>query len=72
MSIEYKGYNIQVNAEQDAVTKQWNGRYRILDQDGIVTYESFADPINNEDRTDNEGNASSLAEKAARTWIDQQ
>lgn len=66
MSIEYKGYNIQVNAEQDDVTKQWNGRYRILGQDGIVTYESFADPVNDED------NASALAEEAARFWIDQQ
>lgn len=32
MSIEYKGYNIQVNADQDAVTKQWNGRCRILER----------------------------------------
>lgn len=66
MSIEYKGYNVQVNAEQDDVTKQWNGRYRILGQDGIVTYESFVDPVDNED------NASALAEEAARIWIDQQ
>ena len=66
MSTEYKGYNFIVNAEQDEVTKQWNGRYRILDQDGIVVYESFADPV------DNEYKASSLAEEEARAWIDQQ
>ena len=71
MSIEYKGYNFQVSAEQDAVTKQWNGRYRVLGQDGIVTYESFADPVS-EANEDNEENASALADKAARTWIDQQ
>lgn len=66
MSTEYKGYNFIVNAEQDEVTKQWNGRYRILDPDGIVVYESFADPV------DNEYKASSLAEEEARAWIDQQ
>ncbi|SFE12804.1 hypothetical protein [Nitrosomonas sp. Nm166] len=66
MSTEYKGYNFIVNSEQDEVTKQWNGRYRILDQDGIVVYESFVDPVDNEDK------ASSLADKAARVWIDKQ
>jgi len=66
MDQEYKGYTILVNAEHDDITKDWNGRYRIMNSEGIVAYESFSDPQKSEDI------AKTAAEKAARSWVDQQ
>ena len=36
MNDEYKGYRITAWAERDDTTGLWNGRYRILDQQGTV------------------------------------
>ena len=50
--VKYKGYGILASAEYDDSLNLWNGRYRILDQDGIVVYESFTTPLDEErDRT---------------------
>lgn len=63
-NIEYKGYNIVASAEHDDTTGLWNGRYRILDNDGIVVYESFATPVAEESK------APETANTEARAWID--
>jgi hypothetical protein len=63
-NIEYEGYNIVASAEQDDTTGLWNGRYRILDNEGIVVYESFATPV------DEESKALEAADTEARAWID--
>jgi hypothetical protein len=61
---DYKGYKIVASAEHDDTTGPWNGRYRILDNDGIVVYESFATPL------DDESKALEAANTEARAWID--
>jgi hypothetical protein len=63
-NIEYKGYNIVASAEHDDTNGLWNGRYRILDNDGIVVYESFATPV------DEESKALEAADIESRAWID--
>ena len=64
MNADYKGYRIVTSAEHDDSTGLWNGRYRILDSNGIVTYESFTTPLNEE------GKAQEAANEEARAWID--
>ncbi len=63
-NIDYKGYKIVASAEQDDTTGLWNGRYRILDNGGIVVYESFVTALNEE------GKAQKAANAEARAWID--
>lgn len=63
-SVDYKGYRIVASAEHDDTTGLWNGRYRILDNDGIVVYESFATPLSEESE------AQEAANVEARAWID--
>jgi hypothetical protein len=63
-NIEYKGYNIVASGEHDDTTGLWNGRYRILDNNGIVVYESFATPVEEESK------ALEAADTEARAWID--
>jgi hypothetical protein len=63
-NVDYKGYRIAASAEHDDTTGLWNGRYRILDNDGIVVYESFATPL------DEESKALEAAQAEARAWID--
>jgi hypothetical protein len=63
-NIEYKGYNIVASAEHDDTTGLWNGRYRILDSDGVVAYESFATPVEEESK------ALEAADIEAKAWID--
>ncbi len=62
--VKYKGYGILTSAEYDDSLNLWNGRYRVLDQDGIVVYESFTTPL------DDERTAQEAAEAEARAWID--
>ncbi|MEP6604873.1 MAG: hypothetical protein ABJA60_02005 [Nitrosospira sp.] len=64
MNAEYKGYTIVATAEHDDSTHLWNGRYRILDSNGIVAYESFTTSLNDE------GMAQEAANEEARAWID--
>jgi hypothetical protein len=66
MNSEYKGHDIVTASEHDDPTGLWNGRYRILDSKGIVIYESFIEPLNDE----NEAHEAAIA--AARDWIDRQ
>jgi hypothetical protein len=61
---KYKGYSVITSAEQDEVTRLWNGRYRILDNDGMVAYESFTTSVNDE------AEAQKMADTEARAWID--
>jgi hypothetical protein len=61
---KYKGYSVITSAEQDGVTHLWNGRYRILDNDGMVAYESFTTSVNDE------AEAQKMADTEARAWID--
>lgn len=61
---DYKEYRIVASAEHDDTTGLWNGRYRILDNEGIVVYESFATPL------DEESKALETAHVEARAWID--
>jgi hypothetical protein len=63
MNDEYKGYRITAWAERDDTTGLWNGRYRILEQQGTVAYESFAEP------TDDESKAHEAASAKARAWV---
>jgi hypothetical protein len=64
MEAEYKGLSIITGADCDDSSKLWNGRYRILDEKGIVVYESFVDP-----RPDQEA-AEEAAKQKAREWVD--
>lgn len=64
MNADYKGYRITASAEHDDSTSLWNGRYRILDSDGIVAYESFTTSLNEESE------AQEAAEEEAHAWID--
>ena len=66
MNAEYKGYQIAAWGERDDTTGLWNGRYRILDEKGVVAYESFAEP------TDDENSAHEAASAKARAWVDEQ
>jgi hypothetical protein len=66
MNIEYKGYRITAWPELDDTTRLWNGRYRILDEKGVVAYESFVEPQNDE------GKAHEAASVKARAWVDEQ
>ena len=63
-NVDYKGYRIVASAEHDDTTGLWNGRYMILDNDGIVVYESFATALNEESE------AQEAANTEARAWID--
>ena len=62
--VDYKGYRIVASAEHDDTTGLWNGRYRILDSDSIVVYESFATSLKEESK------ALEAAHVEAREWID--
>ncbi|MEP6605947.1 MAG: hypothetical protein ABJA60_07490 [Nitrosospira sp.] len=64
MNTDYKGYEIVASAEHDDGTGLWNGRYRILDSNGVVTYESFTTSLNEESK------AQEAASEEARAWID--
>jgi hypothetical protein len=66
MAIQYKGYSILISGELDSVSGDWNGRYRILDEEGVVVYESFSDSAGSEEE------ALADAEEAAYAWIDYQ
>lgn len=61
---DYKGYKIIASTEPDDTTGLWNGRYRILDQAGIVVYESFSTSL------DEESKAQEAAHTEAKAWID--
>ena len=64
MKVEYKGFSIITGADCDDSSRLWNGRYRILDEKGIVVYESFVDP-----RPEQEA-AEEAAKQKAHEWID--
>lgn len=64
MNIDYKGYSIITASELDDTTNLWNGRYRILDDNGIVVYESFVEPLQDQEK------AHEAANVEARAWID--
>lgn len=66
MNDEYKGYRITAWPERDDTTGLWNGRFRILGSDGAVAYESFAEPV------DDENAAHEAASAKARAWVDEQ
>ncbi len=61
---DYKGYRIVISSEHDDILNLWNGRYRILDKNGIVVYESFSTALNEETK------AQEAANVEARAWID--
>jgi hypothetical protein len=61
---DYKGYRIVASAEHDDTAGLWNGRYRIVDKESIVVYESFAMPV------DEESKALEAAHAEAKAWID--
>ena len=44
MNTDYKGYTIVAASEWDDASGLWNGRYRVLDDKGMVVYESFVKP----------------------------
>jgi hypothetical protein len=64
MNVDYKGYSIVSGSECDDSTGLWNGRYRILDDKGVVVYESFVEPLHDQKK------AHEAADIAAREWID--
>lgn len=63
-NVDYKGYKIVASAEPDDTTGLWNGRYRILDREGRVVYESFSTSL------DEESKAKEAANTEAKAWID--
>jgi hypothetical protein len=64
MEIEYKGFSVITGADRDGSTDLWNGRYRILDEKGVVIYESFVDPQSEQEA------AEEAAKQKAHEWID--
>jgi hypothetical protein len=66
MNVGYKGYSIVTASERDDSTGLWNGRYRILDDKGVVVYESFVEPLRDQNKADE------VANVEARAWIDRQ
>ncbi len=66
MEIKYKEFSIIAAAEYENKSGLWNGRYRILDDKGVVAYESFVEPQSDQEEADD------AAKKAAYTWIDAQ
>jgi hypothetical protein len=66
MDIQYKGFRIVTGAECDDQSGMWNGRYRILDDKGIVAYESFVKPCSDQKE------AVEAAKKSGYQWIDAQ
>jgi hypothetical protein len=64
MNVDYKGYSIITASELDDGTNLWNGRYRILDDNGMVVYESFVEPLQDQKK------AHEAADVEARAWID--
>jgi hypothetical protein len=64
METKYKGYSIITGAECDDNSGVFNGRYRILDDKGIVAYESFVEPRSDEEE------AHEAAKKKAHEWVD--
>lgn len=64
MNADYKGYSIVSGSERDDATGMWNGRYRILDNKGMVVYESFVKPLQDQNK------AHEAADMEARAWID--
>lgn len=64
MEAEYKGFSIITGADLDGNTNLWNGRYRILDEKGIVIYESFVDPQSDQ------AAAEDAAKRKAHQWVD--
>jgi hypothetical protein len=66
METKYKEFSIITGAECDDTSGTWNGRYRILDDQGMVVYESFVEP-----RSD-QAEAHEAAKKKAHEWVDMQ
>lgn len=64
MDIDYKGYTIVTGSERDDMSDRWNGRYRIMNDKGIVVYESFVEPMDDQIRADE------AAKTEGRAWID--
>lgn len=64
MDVKHKGFTIVASSEYDEGSALWNGRYRILDSNGIVAYESFTAALNDESKS------LEAADKEARAWID--
>lgn len=66
MEVKYKEFSIINSVECDDYSGLWNGRYRILDSQGVVAYESFTKPCSNQEE------AYEIAKKSAYEWIDAQ
>jgi len=66
MNVEYKGYCIITGSDYDDASKCWNGRYRIMDDNDIVVYESFVEPSRDADE------AQAAADREARAWVDKE
>lgn len=64
MATKYNGYTILINAEQDDISGDWNGRFRIMNDENIVVYESFSETV------DSKKEAVADAKEAAFAWID--
>lgn len=66
MKTKYKEFSITTSSEHDDNLGLWNGRYRILDNEGVVAYESFVEPKSNEEEANED------AKRAAHEWVDEQ
>lgn len=66
METTYKKFSIIISSEHDDNSGLWNGRYRILDNEGVVAYESFVEPQSDEEEAFENG------KRAAKDWIDEQ
>jgi len=64
MEVKYKGFSIITSAECDGHSNLWNGRYRIINDNGVVAYESFAEPCSDQIP------AQEAAIKSAHEWVD--
>ena len=64
MDIGYKGYTIVTGSERDDTSGRWNGRYRIIDDKGIVVYKNKNKPEKDQTQADESANVE------ARAWID--
>ncbi len=66
MESKYKKFSILISTEHDDNSNLWNGRYRILDDERVVAYESFVEPQSDKEK------ANEYAKKTAQEWIDAQ
>ena len=66
MEVKFKRFKIISHAECDDNSGVWNGRFRILDEKGVVAYEICTEPQSDQKE------AYEAAKQSALEWVDSQ